>query len=417
MAEPEGRRWTAAGIALPIGTIESTVKCGVVAARFQASPDLPGIPVIDEGEVIGYVDRTKFLSNFASRFGRELYDKKPVTTLMDPDPMRVPGELAVAELSRWIAIDRPEALNSGFIVMADSVYLGVGTGLSLMRAVADQMKATLTELRAAQAELVQAERLASLGGLVAGIAHEINTPIGTALTAASVLREQVDGFKRAQATGRITKSDLERLVEAADVGSTFVTTNILRAAELIQSFKQVAVDRTSEQRRSFAIVPYIEEVLISLGPRLRKTPHKVTLTGPEDLEIDTFPGAISQLVTNFVTNALMHAFTDDVPGELVIQAERCGDDQLQVHFRDNGRGIPAALLPKIFDPFMTTRRGSGGTGLGLHIVINLVTQQLGGKLDVASTEGVGTTFTLRLPLVATFEASASSEPGNPAAAH
>ncbi len=409
MADDHGRRWSAGSIALPIATVLPSLRCGAIAARFQDAPDLPAIPVVEDGVIHGLVDRVQFLSNFASRFGRELYDKKPVASLMDSDPLIVPGDLAVSDLSRQIAIDRPEALNSGFIVASDGRYLGVGTGLSLMRAVAEQMASTLSELRAAQAELVQAERLASLGGLVAGIAHEINTPIGTALTAASVLREQVDIFKRVQATGRIGRSDLERLVEAADIGATFVSTNILRAAELVQSFKQVAVDRASDQRRTFALLDYIEEVLVSLQPRVRKTVHSVAIDGDRDIEIDGYPGAISQLVTNFVTNALMHAFTDDKPGHLQIDVEPAPPDFVLVRFTDNGRGIPAALLPKIFDPFVTTRRGSGGTGLGLHIVINLVTQQLGGRLDVTSTEGVGTTFTLRLPLVAPSEGRAESE--------
>jgi len=251
----------------------------------------------------------------------------------------------------------------------------------------------LEQLTVAQDHLVQSEKLASLGGLVAGVAHEINTPVGVGVTAASHLQEEVRALKRAAASGTLTRSQFDAYLDGFEQGSDIILLNLQRAAELIRGFKQVAADQSSDHRRRVNLKAYIDEVLLSLQPKLKGTGHRLVVACPQDIEIETVPGALSQILTNLVMNALTHAFTPGRPGLMrigVLQIEGC----TEITFSDDGRGIPAELLPRIFDPFFTTRRGKGGTGLGLHIVYQLVRQTLGGRVTVASEVGHGTTFTL-----------------------
>lgn len=267
------------------------------------------------------------------------------------------------------------------------------------------------ELKATQASLVQAEKMASLATLVAGVAHEINTPVGIAYGCATHLDGRTRATHEAFSQGQLKRSELATYMELATESSRLILTNLQRAAALIQSFKQVAVDQTSATRRRFDLRQYLEEIITSLGPRLRSTPHTVHLQCPEGILLNSFPGAFSQVVTNLVINALTHAFPADEAGAVpagtltlsatllpaATDAENSAGD-VELHFADNGCGIPEDHRNLIFEPFFTTRRGSGGSGLGLHIVFNLVTQTLGGSISVASTPGAGTTFIIRLPL-------------------
>ena len=266
------------------------------------------------------------------------------------------------------------------------------------------------ELKETQASLVQAEKMASLGLLVAGIAHEINTPVGIAYSCASHLASQTGQLVTALEGGALKKSELLAYGAAAAESTRLMASNLSRAAELIRSFKLVAVDQASAELRRFDLGIYIREVVTSLGPRLRTTPHRVVVTCPEHISINSYPGALSQVVTNLVMNALIHAFSDETvdPPEDGIGKRRAGTIAITVEasasrsdvdlsFTDDGKGIPAESIEKIFEPFFTTRRGSGGSGLGLHIVFNLVTQSLGGRISVSSTEGQGTTFHIRFP--------------------
>ncbi|MBY0432208.1 MAG: PAS-domain containing protein [Rhodospirillales bacterium] len=258
----------------------------------------------------------------------------------------------------------------------------------------------LAELKAAQGTLIETEKMASLGGLVAGVAHEINTPVGVALTAMSLLAERTRRFRAAFEDGQMKRSDLKAYVECAGEVSDLALANINRAAELIQSFKQVAVDRASAERRPFPLGAYLGEVLSSLRPQLRRSPIEVAIECREDIAVDSYPGALAQVVTNLVMNAVVHAFPEGRAGTIRISTGPRSAGQVEIAFADDGKGIPPENLGRIFEPFFTTRRGSGGSGLGLHIVYNLVTQTLGGTLSVASMPGQGTTFTLRLPLSA-----------------
>jgi two-component system NtrC family sensor kinase len=255
------------------------------------------------------------------------------------------------------------------------------------------------DLRQAQNSLLQAERLASLGALVAGVAHEINTPVGITLTSASVLHDATVAIQATVAGGGIKKSDILSYLSTASESSRLILSNADRAAHLIQSFKQIAVDQTSEARRRFDLKQYIDEVIMSLSPRLRQTRVKVEVDCPIDLAIDSYPGAFAQMLTNLTMNALTHAFDNMNEGEIAIKVE-VSQGWVILQFADNGKGIVKEHLDKIFDPFFTTKRSHGGTGLGLNIVYNLVVKQFGGTIVVDSELGKGAQFTVRFPQVA-----------------
>ena len=253
-------------------------------------------------------------------------------------------------------------------------------------------------LEAAREQLLVSEKLASLGGLVAGVAHEINTPIGIGVTAASHLQEQTEDLVERMASGQLKKSQLEAYVQMASDSAGILLGNLRRAAELIQGFKQVAVDQSSDERRSFEVRPYLDDVLLSLAPNVRKTPHKLEFSCEEGLRLLGHPGNWSQIVTNLVMNALLHAFESDKPGTMTLAVRRV-DGRVLMTFADDGRGIPPDQLKQIFDPFFTTRRGQGGSGLGLHVVYNLATQAMDGRVSCESTPGQGTRFAFDFPYV------------------
>ena len=256
---------------------------------------------------------------------------------------------------------------------------------------------SLEDLHRTQEQLVQAETMASLGGLVAGIAHEINTPVGVGVTAISFLDAKIQHYQALYDSGQLTRSDFEALLASTQEAVRIINTNLQRAADLVRSFKRVAVDQTSGERRSFDLKFYVEEVLQSLRPRLKVTRHKVIVTCPDGLEIYSHPGAWSQVFTNLITNSLVHGFEDKEDGMITIGAA-VDEGLLRVEYVDNGKGIEPEHLGKIFDPFFTTKRSQGGAGLGLHIVYNLVTQTLGGTIKCKSREGEGTRFIITVPL-------------------
>jgi signal transduction histidine kinase len=263
----------------------------------------------------------------------------------------------------------------------------------------EELKGTLERLREAQAQLVQSERLASLGGLVAGVAHEINTPVGVGVTAASTLEDWTREIERQYLSNELKRSDLERFVQVARESSLIILRNLQRAAELINSFKQVAVDQSSGERRRFRLKAYIDEVLLSLVPKTKKSGHSVQVDCQDGIELDGYPGAIAQILTNFISNSLLHAFPDGRHGSLHIGVT-VADGWITLEYSDNGIGIPVEHLKRVFDPFFTTKRGTGGSGLGLHIVFNLVHQLLGGTIEVSSTPDHGTRFVVRFPEIA-----------------
>lgn len=259
------------------------------------------------------------------------------------------------------------------------------------------LQESLETIQRAQDQLVQSEKMAALGSLVAGIAHEVNTPIGIGVTAASHLDEHTREITRQYHAHSMTRTALEAYLHTATESVAMLLANLRRAAELIQNFKQVAVDRTSEEKRRFRLKDYIDAVLVSLGPRLKRTPYTVTVQCPEDLKIESYPGAFSQILTNFVMNSLEHAFSPDMPGEMHVHI-REESGMLSIRYSDNGKGMSPQECSRVFEPFYTTKRDQGGSGLGLSIVYNLVTQTLNGTIRCESQVGNGTTFLLHLPV-------------------
>lgn len=258
----------------------------------------------------------------------------------------------------------------------------------------DSAEGALVELKGAQRQLVAAEKMASLGQLVAGVAHEINTPVGIAITASSHLQELAREGSAKLAANRLSREDLARWKQEVAEAARLILSSLERAGALIASFKQVSVDQSSGQRRKFLLHDFLREVQTALTPTLRRTPHTLSLECDEPIELDSYPGALFQILTNLINNALLHAFEEGQTGSLHIHATAEGQ-QVRIRFRDDGRGMPADVAARAFDPFFTTRRGSGGSGLGLHVVHNLVTQLLGGTIELTTAPGRGTEFTLR----------------------
>jgi len=254
----------------------------------------------------------------------------------------------------------------------------------------------LDDLRRTQESLLQAERLASLGGLVAGVAHEINTPLGICVTATSHVEEELHVWHKWHDTGVFDAKHIEEMLDELDITVRVLDSNIRRGADLVRSFKQIAVDQSSGQRRMFDLSTYLDEILLSLKPKLKHAPCTVQVDCPPGIVMNTFPGALSQAITNLVVNALIHAFDGREGGTVKIAAEPDGEDVVLV-VTDNGVGMDAADLKRYFDPFFTTKRGSGGTGLGANIVFNQVTNVLGGTIRATSEPGKGLQVRMRLP--------------------
>jgi signal transduction histidine kinase len=270
-----------------------------------------------------------------------------------------------------------------------------------LRASKEKAESALLELNAAQQNLIDAERLAALGGLVAGVAHEVNNPIGISLTVASSFARRTDQFDaEMRSSTPLRRSQLEEFVRSSRDASQQLVGNLHRAAELIQSFKQVAVDRSHAERRQFSLSEATDQIIASLRPVLKRSPITLSIDVPEGLVVDGFPGSYGQILTNLFLNAANHAFPDGRSGAITISAKPRGNDDIEIIFADNGAGMTPDVQRQAFDPFFTTRRNEGGTGLGLHIVYNLVTQQLGGRMMLESRLGQGTTFRIIMPRAA-----------------
>lgn len=267
-----------------------------------------------------------------------------------------------------------------------------------LRAAKEKAEAALAELSAAQQNLIDAERLAALGGLVAGVAHEVNNPIGISLTVASSLARRSESFAEDLASGRpLRRSQLDEFVRVAGDAAQQLVGNLQRAGELVQSFKQVAVDRSQAEQRIFDLREATDQIIASLKPVLKKAPVTIAVDVPPDLSMNSYPGSYGQVLTNLFLNAASHAFPDGRTGTIRIAATALPDDTIEVLFSDDGVGMSPEVQRQAFDPFFTTRRAEGGTGLGLHIVYNLITQQLGGRISMETAAGQGTVFRIIIP--------------------
>ena len=275
-----------------------------------------------------------------------------------------------------------------------------------MRKAKDAAEAALRNLRETQNSLIEAEKLAALGRLVAGVAHEVNNPVGISLTVASSLERKTALFTAEVERGDLKRSSLTEFLETSRDASSQLVANLNRAAELINSFKQVAADRNYSDQRSFDLGDLTEQVVMSLRPGLRK--HNLTLNVDcqPNLMMNSYPGPYGQVLTNLFLNSVAHAFPEGRSGAVDIQVRESGKDNVEIIFSDNGCGMSLDVRRRAFDPFFTTRRDQGGTGLGLHIVYSIVTNRLGGRLDLDSEPGGGTRIQIILPRVAPLEQAA-----------
>ena len=257
---------------------------------------------------------------------------------------------------------------------------------------------TLETLHQYQNQIVETEKMASLGQMVAGVAHEVNTPIGLGVTASTLMQDKLADIQTAFDEKKLTSSQLAKFMAESKENLGIIYRNLERAASLIRSFKQVAVDQSNENRRQFNMLQLMNEVLLSLRPNLKKTQHQVELECDPTLEIDSKPGPVNQILINLIMNSLIHAFEQTNHGLIKIKV-KVEHSRCFIHYSDNGAGVPEHIKKRIFDPFVTTKRGEGGSGLGMHLVYNLVTQALNGKITLESSLGHGVDIMFDFPVV------------------
>lgn len=382
-----------------------------IAEEFLKNPVLPGV-VVQEGAVLcGVISRRRFMEFMNQPFHHDLYDKRPVGQVLacgfDQTLCLAAGENI--EDAAGKALERCgeaiyEPVVAAFAEVGDFRLIDTQV---LLRALSQRLGMQNDALRQARKRLIQSEKMALLGQLVAGVAHEINTPVGICVTAATHLQTQAGEVAARFADGLLSKSELQRFLGMAAETSSLIHANSIKAAELIAGFKQVAVDQTSKQRRVFNLGATLRDTLLSLKPRLRDCAQRIETEGADGIDMDSYPGPLSQILTNLVLNALTHAFPGNASdGRIAITAKADGDE-LELSVADNGKGIPPDDLERVFEPFFSTRHGQGGSGLGLHIVYNLATTGLGGRICCDSRVGGGTRFVLQVPLKAPDEKDAT----------
>ncbi|MBC3934590.1 PAS domain S-box protein [Undibacterium rugosum] len=263
-----------------------------------------------------------------------------------------------------------------------------------------ELAKAMEDLRYTQADLVRSEKMAALGSLVAGVAHELNTPLGNSVTVASTLQDKVHELMLELDSGKLKRSGMKLFMESYLEGLDLLMRNLEFARDLIGSFKQVAADQSSNQRRQFELSRVLEEVVVTLTPLYKKTGFHLDCTLQPGIAMDSYPGPLGQILTNFVTNSLLHGFDGKTTGRMLVRCNELDADFVEIQFSDDGVGMTESVQKKVFDPFFTTKLGHGGSGLGMHIVYNLVTQVLGGDIELSSQPGQGVLFTLRLPRIA-----------------
>lgn len=260
-----------------------------------------------------------------------------------------------------------------------------------------ELKDTIEDLKRTRGQLMESEKMVSLGRMIAGVAHEINTPVGIGITAVSYLDEKTKDIKESYKNNALKKSHFEEYIDVCIETSSIIASNLQKAAELIRSFKQMAADQYSYEKRSFNVREYIDWIILNLKPHLKKTKHTVNVICDDKLVINSYPGAFSQIITNFIMNSLMHGYNEEDSGKIVIDI-KADKNILILKYSDDGNGIPDEILEKIYEPFYTSKLGTGGTGLGMNIVYNIVTQTLKGSIQCNSKIGEGTEFILYIPI-------------------
>jgi signal transduction histidine kinase len=275
----------------------------------------------------------------------------------------------------------------------------VNTRTNALKEANQELIETLEKLHQFQRQMVENEKMASLGDMVAGVAHEVNTPIGLGVTASTMMLDRLRQLHSDFDNKTLKASALSKFLLEGEENLSIIYRNLNRAAELISSFKQVAVDQTNEMIRTFSFEQLINEILLSLRPRLKKHKHNIQLDYDPNLIIESKAGPINQILINLIMNSIIHGFENMESGEIQIHAKLLANSKLNIIYKDNGKGIPENLRKRIFDPFVTTKRGQGGSGLGMHLVYNLITQGLNGSISINSTDTEGVEFEIIFPVI------------------
>ncbi|HOV27138.1 MAG TPA: sensor histidine kinase [Pseudobacteroides sp.] len=271
-------------------------------------------------------------------------------------------------------------------------------GIAMERDVAQtDLEVSLETLKQAQEKLIYSEKMAALGGLVAGVAHEVNTPVGVSITAASFLDDKDNEIINLFDSGKLKRVDLEDYINTALETIEILNLNLDRALKLVKSFKQISSNESTTEKKRFFLKKHIDEVLMSLNPKIRLTGHSIIVNCDSDLEVCASPVSLSQIIINLVMNSLLHGFENIKQGKIEINVYK-ENDEIVIEYSDNGKGINKNDIKKIYEPFFTTKRGKGGTGLGLNLVYNIVTKEYKGNIKCKSTIGNGTTFIIRIPV-------------------
>ena len=368
---------------------------------------MAGIFGVEPGDAIG-----RTTSELMSRYGAKKTDANDKQVLAAGRGLGFYEEEymdASGHMRQWLVNKLPLLDSDGEIENIVTVALDIGErkrGELEMRKAKDAAEAALRNLRETQNSLIEAEKLAALGRLVAGVAHEVNNPVGISLTVASSLERKTALFADEVGRGNLKRSSLNEFLETSRDAASQLVANLNRAAELIQSFKQVAADRNYSDQRIFDLGDLTEQVVMSLRPGLRKHHLTLSVDCQPNLSMNSYPGPYGQVLTNLFLNSVAHAFPDGKPGAVDIQVRESGKDNVEIIFSDDGCGMSLDVRRRAFDPFFTTRRDQGGTGLGLHIVYSIVTNRLGGRLDLDSEPGGGTRIQIILPRVAPLEQAA-----------
>ena len=368
---------------------------------------MAGVFGIEPHEAIGQTT-----SDLMSRYGAhktDENDRRVLTTAKELGFYEEEYRDFSGHLRHWLVNKLPLLDAEGRVESIVTVALDIGERKRTeqeMREAKDSAEAALRNLRETQNSLIEAEKLAALGRLVAGVAHEVNNPVGISLTVASSLERKAALFGAEVARGEIRRSSLTDFLQASRDASSQLVANLNRAAELIASFKQVAADRNYSDQRTFDLGDLTEQVVMSLRPGLRK--HRLTLNVEcePNLTMNSYPGPYGQVLTNLFLNSVAHAFPEGRAGTVDIKVRAAGPDHVEIIFSDDGCGMGLDVRRRAFDPFFTTRRDQGGTGLGLHIVYSIVTSRLGGRLHLDSEPGHGTRVQMMLPRVAPLEQAA-----------
>lgn len=368
---------------------------------------MAGIFGIEPGDAIG-----KTTGELMMRFGASKTDSPDKMVLATRKGLGFYEEEykdAAGVMRQWLVNKLPLLTADGDIQNIVTVALDIGqrkrSEQEMLKA-KDAAETALRNLRETQNSLIEAEKLAALGRLVAGVAHEVNNPVGISLTVASSLERKIALFGEEVARGELRRSTLTEFIESNRDAAAQLVANLNRAAELIQSFKQVSADRNYSDQRVFDLADLTEQVVMSLKPGLRKQKLALSVDCKPGLTMNSYPGPYGQVLTNLFLNSVAHAFPDGNGGSVEIKVQEAGNDHVEILFADNGVGMSPEVRRRAFDPFFTTRRDQGGTGLGLHIVYSIVTSRLGGRLHLQSDPGQGTRIQIILPRVAPLEMAA-----------